>query len=184
MTETIETLEIGAGLEPHPNSTVTLDIREDLEHIDYPGVDIGQDSWPLADESVKSAHGYHVLEHIPPHQIGHVWAELDRVLLPGGTAFFELPHANTWAAATDMTHYGTGGTTPEVSRYFSADSGQENYWPSLNWEVDAWADLSFPNFLRTSLRIRRDVRREFLSFELTKIPFVSGTVKMKIKKCE
>lgn len=180
-TERIEVLEIGAGENPSPDSTMTLDIREDLDHIDYPGVDIGVDRWPVDDESVRFVRAHHVLEHVPPEQIGHVWRELDRILVPGGEAVIDLPHAGTWSAATDMTHQGTGGTTPGVANYF-ADGSLEQYWPNLNWTVDAYARVEFPTFVRGSLRVRFVPSRPGLSFELVKIPFVDADVRIEIKK--
>lgn len=176
----IEVLEIGAGREPHPESTTTLDIREDLDHIDFPGINIGTDRWPITDQSVQAVRAHHVLEHIPPDQIGHVWRELNRVLVSGGTALIELPHANTWAAATDLTHYGTGGTTPEVTEYFGGS--HEQYWPELNWNVTAHAEVSFPNLLRPSFRIKKEITRPYISYELTKFPFVDAIVTIHIQK--
>lgn len=178
---TVDVLEIGAGERPHPDATATLDIREDLDHIDYPGVDIGTDRWPLADESVGSIRAHHVLEHVPPHQIGHIWREIDRVLVPGGEAFIELPHAGTWAAATDITHEGTGGTTPEVAEYFG-DGDLEDYWPELNWSVNAYAEVTLPSFVRESLRIQFVPSRPRLSYELVKVPFVDAVVRVEIRK--
>jgi SAM-dependent methyltransferase len=168
---------------PTPKRRTPLDIRSDLDHIDYPGIDIAHDEWPLDDESVDQVRAHHVLEHIPPHRIGYIWRELDRVLVPGGKAIIELPHTNSWAAATDMTHYGTGGTTPEVASYFN-DGKHEQYWPDLDWQAEAWADMQFPTILRGSLRLKRRVQRPHLSHEVMKIPFVDAVVQIRITKRE
>ena len=119
-------LEIGAGETPHPKMTDTLDIREDLAEIDFPGVDIGSDVWPLEDESVDRILAIDVIEHVPGNQLGHVWEEADRVLRPGGELQARLPHAGTWEAYTDLTHAGTGGTTPSVCAKF--EPGPHGYW--------------------------------------------------------
>lgn len=42
-----EVADLGAGEDPHPDSTVTVDIRNDLDHVDYPGVDLSSDKIPL-----------------------------------------------------------------------------------------------------------------------------------------
>ncbi|MFB6118909.1 methyltransferase domain-containing protein [Halosegnis sp.] len=180
----IETLELGAGTSPHPDADVTLDIREDLPHIDYPGVDIGTDTWPLPDESVDRVICEHTLEHIPPESITHVWNELDRVLTPGGTAQFELPHAGTWSAQTDLTHQGAGGTTPSIDRYFGDEETAElePYWPHLNWNVTAYAEIECPTFIRPSARRIFTMHNGFRSAEIVKIPFVDATVHIDIEK--
>lgn len=175
-----EVLEIGAGENPTPEATITLDIRTDLEHLDYPGVDVANDEWPLADASVDRIVAKHVLEHVPPDRVGHVFREADRVLRPGGTFHVELPHAGTWMAATDLTHTGPGGTTPEVERYF--DGGLEEYWPDLDWDVESWAELTYPLFVRPSLRRTKRVDNGEWSMQLVKFPFVTGIVVVEVTK--
>ncbi|WP_440005430.1 hypothetical protein [Halomicrococcus sp. SG-WS-1] len=167
-------LEIGAGQHPHPRSDSTLDIRSDLDHIDYPGVDIGEDVWPIENESVSEILAYHVVEHVPPNRVGHVFQEVDRVLVSGGTIHIELPYSGTYAAATDLTHYGTGGTTAGIDRYFTGDL--EEYWPNLDWDVTSYAELEFPLFVRSSLRFNVRMTNSELVHELIKIPFVTGKV--------
>lgn len=172
--EEIDVLEIGAGESPDPRSTVTLDIRDDLDHIDIPGVDIGSDRWPIKDSSVTMVLAHQVLEHVPPEKIGHVFRETYRVLQPGGTFHAQLPHAGTWGADTDMTHQGTGGTTPSVSEYFSGQL--EDYWPDIKWTANAWAIVEGPIFIRPSMRIRYRTTNGRRSYELVKIPFVTANV--------
>ena len=167
-------LEIGAGQSPDPRATETLDIRQDLEHIDYGGVDIGVDEWPVERDSVDQVIANHVLEHVPPERIGYVFSEVDRVVRSGGEFIVRVPHAGSWEAATDPTHQGTGGWTPDIVQYFSGEL--EEYFPELAWDVTAEADLSFPLFLRERLRVSILVERGDISHELMKIPFVSGEV--------
>lgn len=167
-------LEIGAGQSPDPRATETLDIRQDLEHIDYGGVDIGVDEWPVEPDSVDQVIANHVIEHVPPDQIGHVFSEVDCVVRSGGEFIVRVPHAGSWEAATDPTHQGTGGLTPDIVQYFSGEL--EEYFPELAWDVTAEADLSFPLFLRERLRVSILVERGDISHELMKIPFVSGEV--------
>lgn len=169
-----EILEVGAGLKPTQEATITLDIRTDLDHIDYGGVDIGADNWPLEDGSVETVIANHVFEHVPPENVGHVFAEVDRVLVPGGTFRMRTPHAGTWASATDPTHQGTGGTTPDIKKYFTGDL--EEYWPEIDWDVEAWTAVKFPLFVRTNWRIERKIYDGTLAHQLLKIPFVTGEV--------
>ena len=165
-------LEIGAGCVPDDRSTMTLDIRTDLEHIDHPGVDVGVDEWPIESESVDMVIANHVVEHIPPARIGHLFEEVDRVLTEGGIFHVVTPHVGSWAAATDPTHYGTGGWTPSVTDYFTGEL--EQYWPDLQWNAYAWATLTFPTFFRERRRVELRVSDGGLSFELLKSPFVTG----------
>lgn len=179
--ERVDVLELGAGANPAPSSTATLDIREDLSYVDYPGINIAIDRWPFADGSVNRVLAHHVLEHVPPDRISHVLGELDRVLAVGGTAEILLPHAGSWAAQTDLTHFGTGGTTPGVAGYF--DGSLEQYWP-FDWAVDAWVEVSGPGFIRPSLRRTVRIESEVMVHELLKIPFLlsSAVVHVEITK--
>ena len=167
-------LEIGAGQSPDPRATETLDIRDDLDHIDYGGVDVGKDRLPLEADSVDLLVANHVIEHVPSEAISHLFSEIDRVVRPSGRLHVIIPHAGTWQAATDPTHQGTGGWTPDVVKYFTGEL--EEYFPELEWDVEAQANLSFPLFLRENRRLRFSVSRGDISNELVKLPFVSGEV--------
>lgn len=173
-------LEIGAGENPTNEATDTLDIRKDLNHIDYPGVDIGRDRFPLDDESVDKIIANHVLEHIQPENVGHVFQEVNRVLRVGGEFTGVMPHAGTWLAATDFTHQGTGGTTPAMKGYF--DSSLEPYWPELDWDAKTWSELTWPLWVRENWRRVSVVKDGARSMQLVKIPGVTGTVHFTITK--
>jgi SAM-dependent methyltransferase len=172
-------LEIGAGTNPDPEATHTLDKRTDIP-VDFPGIDIANDPLPFDDECVDQVVGYHILEHIPREKIGHVFREIDRILKLEGTGHIELPHTGTWSAGTDPTHQGPGGTTPDVANYL--DGNDSSYWPEINWSVDSYAVLHFPTFLRPALR--PDVVSKNHSREWVKLPFVDGTVIIKFQKRE
>jgi SAM-dependent methyltransferase len=167
-------LEIGAGQSPDPRATETLDIRDDLDHIDYGGVDVGSDKLPLEADSVDLVVANHVVEHIPGEAISHLFMEIDRVVRSGGRFHAVTPHAGTWQAATDPTHQASGGWTPDVINYFTGEL--EEYFPELCWDVEARANLSFPLVLRKSCRLRFSTARGDLSHELVKLPLVSGEV--------
>ena len=173
-------LEIGAGRSPDPRATVTLDIRSDLEHVDYGGVDVAHDRWPFEDDRFDRVVARHVLEHVPPDRLGDLFEEADRVLTDGGAFEIVVPHAGSWDANTDATHYGTGGWTPDVEGYFTGDL--EPYWPNLDWDVTARAHLSVPSFLRESVRLSFTTGNGGLSTELVKIPFVTGVVTVLARK--
>lgn len=170
-------LELGAGTDPSPKSTHTLDIRTDIP-VDYPGINIAEDRIPLEEHSVDQVVGYHILEHVPPERIGFVFKEIDRVLRPSGEGHFETPHAGTWSAATDPTHQGVGGFTPDIDMYINGKPS--SYWPEIKWDVSAYANLEFPTFLRPSLRVGFELREH--SREMVKLPFVDGTVIIEIEK--
>lgn len=175
-------LEIGAGLNPTPHADKTLDIRDDLNHIDYPGIDIGRDEWPLDEEAVDVIIAYDVIEHVPPELIGHVWEEADRILKPGGRLIAHLPHAGTWAAMTDPTHQGTGGTTPSIAAKW--DDTAHGYWSHLGWNVESYAELSFPTLFPSWSQITINISNGHLTSELVKIPFVDAYVWIDATKCE
>ncbi|WP_430504719.1 methyltransferase domain-containing protein [Haloparvum sp. PAK95] len=173
-------LEVGAGQNPTEEATITLDIREDLDHIDHGGVDIGDDEWPIEESSISEVIANHVFEHIPPENIGHVFSEIDRVLISGGQFRMRTPHAGTWASATDPTHQGTGGTTPDITKYFTGEL--EEYWPHLDWNVEAWTQIEFPLFLRSRFRVTKKVYNGVWAHQILKIPFVTGEVFFEAKK--
>ena len=169
-----DVLEIGAGEQPRPESTETLDIREDLDHIDHGGVDVGRDRWPVESESVDRVLAFDLVEHVPGDRLGHLWEEIDRVLRPGGELIARMPHAGTWEAWTDPTHAGTGGSTASLAGKF--EPGPHGYWAHLGWEVTSRAELSFPSILRPEWRATVETENGGLSAELVKIPFVTGLV--------
>lgn len=173
-------LEVGAGESPYLHADVTVDIRDDLPGIDFPGVEVGTDALPVDDESFDVVVLFQVLEHVAPDRVGHVFRECDRVLRSGGLLHIELPHAGTLSANTDLTHRGAGGTTPAVRRYFSGES--QRYWPELDWEVNAWAELSAPTIVRGSRRLSWRVRNAAVSQAMADLPFVTGKVVIQATK--
>lgn len=174
-------LELGAGESPYSEADVTIDIREDLEEIDYGGVDVGSDTLPVDDECFDVVVMFQVLEHIPADSIGNLFRECDRVLRHSGLLHIELPHAGTISAHTDLTHQGSGGTTPAVRRYFE-DGGSQQYWSDLAWDVETQAELSFPTVVAGSRRVSWTIRNAAVSHAFTKLPFVTGSVTMQAVK--
>lgn len=173
-------VELGAGENPREESTHTVDIRTDLTHIDYGGVDIGTDTLPFDDEEANMVLIYHTLEHIPPQNITHVFEEVNRILEPCGEFFVEIPHSGTWGARTDLSHFGSGGTTPSVSGYF--DGTLEGYWDYLPWDVEARGIVETPTFLRPKLRLRGAFTSGYITSQLVDIPFVTAKVQMRCIK--
>lgn len=104
-------LELGAGESPYPDADVTVDIREDLDYIDYGGVDIGNDPLPVDNESFDVIVMFQVLEHVAPDSVGRLFRECDRVLRPGGLLHVKTPHAGTISAHTDLTPRKWGNNT-------------------------------------------------------------------------
>lgn len=167
---------IGAGPPPHPEEIVTVDVRTDIE-VDHPGINIGTDIWPFDDGSVERIIGEHVLEHIPPNQLDHVFQEMDRVLAPGGSVLLEMPHSGSLSHATNPTHYGNGTTSAVVKKFRGNDR-----WSHYDWEVSAEAVISWPTFLGPSRRVSVTSRRADIGLVLCRLPFADGVVNIEIKK--
>ena len=80
-------LDIGCGANKQPG-WYGIDFQP------LPGVDLVHDlmvfPWPLPDESVLVAMASHVVEHIPPHNLGFIkfMNEVWRVLKPGGEIIY------------------------------------------------------------------------------------------------
>lgn len=177
----VMTLDVGAGEHPHPRADLTLDLREDLEGVDLPGVDIGRDEWPVETASIYEVVCSHVLEHVPPDRLDHVFSELSRVLAPGGVARLRVPHAGTWGARTDPTHF--GGWTPDVDRYFDESTGTTTYWADLDFEADAIARVSWPVGVPRRWRpLRFWTVSGRLSHELVKLPLVDAEVEVRLRR--
>ena len=75
-----------------------------------PSVDIVHDltvyPWPLPDECATVAMASHVVEHIPPHNLGFVkfMNEVWRILKPGGQFAITTPHGWSAGYLQDPTH--------------------------------------------------------------------------------
>lgn len=89
-------LDVGAGENPVPEATVTLDQRECADY----QADIEREEWPLADGSVDVVVARHVLEHVADP--AHVFREAGRVLVDGG--FFAVTVPLGEDAHTDHDH--------------------------------------------------------------------------------
>lgn len=91
-------LHIGAGM-THIDGWVNQDLYP-AENIDL-AFDLMK-TWPLADNSVKTAYASHVLEHLPdPH---HFFRELWRVCRPNASVMIRVPYGAHDAAWWDLTH--------------------------------------------------------------------------------
>ena len=102
-------LDIGCGKRPR-------DGFEGVDRLDFGQphtVDVGVQTWPLADNSVAEVHCSHFLEHLPSRQRVYFMNELHRVLVPDGKATIICPHWASNRAYGDMTH-----CWPPVSEMF------------------------------------------------------------------
>ena len=97
-------LDIGCGANKQGPTWVGIDFQA------LPGVDLVHDlmqfPWPLESESVLVAVASHVVEHIPPHNLGFVrWMdEVWRVMRPGGEFAITTPHGWSAGYLQDPTH--------------------------------------------------------------------------------
>jgi len=87
-------LDIGAGDNPDPRATETVDIVADADH----SFDLN-DRWPFTEESVDGIVANHVIEHL---DASHVFEEAGRVLCDDG--WFELTVPLGENARTDPDH--------------------------------------------------------------------------------
>lgn len=95
MTETI--VDLGCGNAP-VEGAIGIDIRA------YENTDVQGDvcHLPLKTESVDHVHASQLFEHLTGEQLASVFEEVYRVLKPGGTLKFDVPHGRAWDA--DPTH--------------------------------------------------------------------------------
>lgn len=91
-------IDLGSG--PYkPDGFLGVDKRR------FPGIDVLADlegTWPFKDNSVEEVRAAHVMEHLPDSV--RSMGELYRILIPGGTAFIEVPSTNGMGAFQDPTH--------------------------------------------------------------------------------
>jgi len=172
-------VDIGAGQNPDPEATVTIDVREDIDEIDHPGVRVGVDPLPFDDDSVDHIVANDVIEHISPDDLDGVWEEFDRVLGAGGSFRLRMPHTGTYASYTNPTHRGVGGATPFFDHFFT-EPGE--LWADYDWDVESYAVMEWPILVRPEWRLRYRTGRAAVSTELAKLPFVSGYVIVTGKK--
>lgn len=97
-------LDIGCGRNKQGPTWVGIDFQP------LPGVDIVHDlmvfPWPLPDACATVAVASHVVEHIPPHNLGFIrWMnEVWRVLKPGAEFAITTPHGYSPGYLQDPTH--------------------------------------------------------------------------------
>jgi hypothetical protein len=87
-----------------------------VDEIQYGDVDWVTDlrkPWPWDANSVSEIHMSHVLEHFEAMERVHIFNEMYRVLVTGGTAKIVTPHWCSQRAYGDMTH-----KWPPVSEFF------------------------------------------------------------------
>lgn len=178
----VECLDVGGGASPHSEATAVIDLREDIESIEYSGVDISTEEWPLPDNSVQRIVSSHTLEHIPRDRLHHVIKEMKRVLVPGGEADIVVPHVNTFGADRNPYDTGSGGYSLKLIDHLDSTQGTEAMVGQLR--SAGRAELQWPVILRPSLRISINLERARIAYALTKIPFVDGEVVVKLKKVD
>lgn len=124
-----EKLDFGCG----PNK------REGFKGVDahpFLGVDyvlnIAEDPWPWADNSIAEAHASHFVEHLTGPQRVRFCNELYRVLIPGAQCQIIVPHWASCRAYGDPTHQ-----WPPVSEFWF-------YYLSKEWRLQnaPHADIS------------------------------------------
>lgn len=78
-----------------------------VDEIPFDGLDVVADlrePWPWDENAVSEIHMSHVLEHFTGDERVHIFNEMFRVLIPGGTAKIITPHWASQRAYGDFTH--------------------------------------------------------------------------------
>lgn len=109
-----------------------------------PGVDCVHDltvfPWPLPDECATVAVASHVVEHIPPHNLGFVkfMNEVWRVLKPGGEFAITTPHGASPGYIQDPTH--CNPCNENTWWYFTKEHPFHNFYTPRPWQIKylAW----------------------------------------------
>jgi SAM-dependent methyltransferase len=138
-------LDIGAGENPHPDATTTMD-RVDLSTIDVVQ-DVTEQPWPFETNAFDRVYASHVLEHIQ-HPVG-VFEEVARVLRPMHD--FDVVVPIGLDARTDPTH--VHEWTWDTPEYFTRSPPYEYGWglpfDIVEKDVDWWCDGPFKRFEST-----------------------------------
>lgn len=147
-------VELGGGLNPHPNADIIIDTRHPLN---CPAQDatvtpwIGSDGNPIPDASVDRVYCSHFLEHITAGQNKiNVFNEAWRILKSGGVFDMIMPLVGYtdpnngqpqsshigWQPWADPTHVGFWWF-PESLMYFC----EGNFKPHANYGISVWSYL-------------------------------------------
>jgi hypothetical protein len=89
------TLELGPGIKPKVATTYKLGL---------PGWHAELDPLPYPKESISAVHAYHFFEHIEGKYAIQLLREIQRVLVPHGTAYIVVPYYSTSMQHQDLTH--------------------------------------------------------------------------------
>lgn len=168
------------------------DVNTAAEHVKREGVRFQISSaleLPFPDESFDTVTSWEVLEHIPRNTEGRFFAEIYRVLKPGGKFYLSTPHRTFWSCVGDPAWWLVGHrhySRPQIVAMTRAagfrleDLGlQGGFWAilqSLNMYVAKWVfrrkpflDGFFNRKLRESFRIENETGFTGLRASFTKV---------------
>ncbi len=170
--------KIVTAVEPVVTANLKLDFgcgpnpREGFEGVDqyaFDGkvqhvMDIRQKNWQWADNSVAEAHASHFIEHLTATERVHFCNELYRVLVPGGSCQFIVPHWASCRAYGDPTHQ-----WPPVSEfwfYYLSAAWRKNNAPHTDiacWENGFNCDFEaqWGYSLRSDIMLRNQDYQQF-----------------------
>jgi len=123
-------LDIGAGDDPDPRATETVDLHAEADLVYNLDAE-----WPVDRASVDGIVANHVVEHLDPE---HVFAEAGRVLRDGGWFELTVPLGENARTDPDHTHEWTYGTPARF------DCAKCEHWDATTpftlvaTDVEAW----------------------------------------------
>lgn len=146
------TIDIGCGPTRDPRADFGMDFYA------YPGATLVHDAtvfpWPIPGESFDGAVSHQMIEHIPQGDsvagqdvIFRFFDEVWRVLRPGATFAFDVPHVRSRAANCDLTHR---RFLNEQAFTILWTPGRDPLCPRRTWElvecrVDRWYGWGWVN---------------------------------------
>jgi hypothetical protein len=153
-------LHLGAGSK-HMRSAINLDYPEWDAHSPQRG------KWmlPYGDECIGHVFSYHTLDHLQPHAVVRTLAEIERVLIPGGTFVNIVPHYMGQLANECIMHHSRFGIDTfrnifsERQYSHAADGVQWTMEHPNGWQFDIGANFIYGQTERNLVLVTQLVKR-------------------------
>lgn len=129
--ESLRILDVGAGDNPDPRATETVDIQPGADHV----FDLSEE-WPLADQSVNGIIARHVVEHL--ENPAHFFDEAGRVLIDGGNLEVSVPVGENAKTDLDHAHEWRHSTPEQFCRRQQRAWDPETDFVLVDRDADVW----------------------------------------------